>query len=169
VWTLKSECFLVSFRPLPQIHYTNITYLMWSRRLILISQLHTKIDVVHFSNETRKVSLMFFNHKLATDTKNTRSLESSTNHDWTCSKHNTIQNKVKVTLQQATKDSKGGRSIALLILDLGARRGWVVSTTPRSLYPRERPGTHCTIRNKVKVKEWMSIDCKSGAWKSTES
>jgi hypothetical protein len=38
----------------------------------------------------------------------------------------------------------GGRSIALLFLDLGARRGWVVSTTPLSLYPREKPGTHCT-------------------------
>jgi hypothetical protein len=37
---------------------------------------------------------------------------------------------------QATKD--------LLILNLGARRGWVVSTTPRLLYPQERPGTHCT-------------------------
>ena len=24
------------------------------------------------------------------------------------------------------------------------RWGWVVSTTPRLLYPRERPGTHCT-------------------------
>jgi hypothetical protein len=39
---------------------------------------------------------------------------------------------------------KGGRDIALLFLDLGARRGWVVSTTPRPLYPRERPGTYCT-------------------------
>jgi hypothetical protein len=38
---------------------------------------------------------------------------------------------------------EGGRSIALLFLDLGARRGWV-STTPRPLYARERPGTHCT-------------------------
>jgi hypothetical protein len=37
-----------------------------------------------------------------------------------------------------------GRGIALLFLDLSARRGWVVSTTPRPLYPRERPGTHCT-------------------------
>jgi hypothetical protein len=37
-----------------------------------------------------------------------------------------------------------GRGVALLFLDLGARRGWVVSTTPRSLYARERPGTHCT-------------------------
>jgi hypothetical protein len=36
------------------------------------------------------------------------------------------------------------RGIALLILDLGARRGWVVSTMLRPLYPRERPGTHCT-------------------------
>jgi hypothetical protein len=33
--------------------------------------------------------------------------------------------------------------IAVLILDLGARRGWLVSTTPRPLYPWERPGTHC--------------------------
>jgi hypothetical protein len=34
--------------------------------------------------------------------------------------------------------------IALLILDLSARRGWVVSITPRPLYPLERPDTHCT-------------------------
>jgi hypothetical protein len=39
---------------------------------------------------------------------------------------------------------RGGRGIALLFPDLGARRGWVVSTTPRPLYPRERPGTPCT-------------------------
>jgi hypothetical protein len=35
------------------------------------------------------------------------------------------------------------RQILLESLDLGAKRGWVVSTTPRPLYPRERPGTHC--------------------------
>jgi hypothetical protein len=39
---------------------------------------------------------------------------------------------------------RGSRGIALPILDLGARRGRVVSITLRSLYPRERPGTHCT-------------------------
>jgi hypothetical protein len=39
---------------------------------------------------------------------------------------------------------EGGRGIALVFLDLGARRGWVVSTTPRPLYHWERPGTHCT-------------------------
>jgi hypothetical protein len=33
------------------------------------------------------------------------------------------------------------RGIALPFLDPGARRRWMVSTTPRSLYPRERPGT----------------------------
>jgi hypothetical protein len=38
---------------------------------------------------------------------------------------------------------EGERGAALLFLDLGARRGWVVSTTPRPFYPRERPGTHC--------------------------
>jgi hypothetical protein len=27
--------------------------------------------------------------------------------------------------------------------NLGARWGWVVNATPRPLYLRERPGTHC--------------------------
>jgi hypothetical protein len=36
-----------------------------------------------------------------------------------------------------------GRGIALLFLDLGDRMEWVVSLTPRPLYPRERPGNHC--------------------------
>jgi hypothetical protein len=39
---------------------------------------------------------------------------------------------------------QGVRDIALHSLDLGARRGLVVSTKPRPLYPRERPGTNCT-------------------------
>jgi hypothetical protein len=37
-----------------------------------------------------------------------------------------------------------GRGIAIDSLDLGARRGWVISTTPRPLYPRETPGTQRT-------------------------
>jgi hypothetical protein len=36
------------------------------------------------------------------------------------------------------------RGIALPFRDLGARRGQVVGTRPRPIYPRERPGTHCT-------------------------
>jgi hypothetical protein len=36
------------------------------------------------------------------------------------------------------------RRIALSSLDLSARKGCVVSTTARLLYPRERSGTHCT-------------------------
>jgi hypothetical protein len=42
------------------------------------------------------------------------------------------------------KAKRGGRGIALLFPDLGTRRGWVVSITPRPPYPRERPSTHCT-------------------------
>jgi hypothetical protein len=34
---------------------------------------------------------------------------------------------------------RGSRGIALLILELGASRGWVVSTTLRPLYPRKDP------------------------------
>jgi hypothetical protein len=41
---------------------------------------------------------------------------------------------------------RGSQGIALLILNLGTRRGWVVSTTPWLLYPQKRPGTHCTER-----------------------
>jgi hypothetical protein len=52
--------------------------------------------------------------------------------------------KVKVILYRPPRAQRGSRGIALLILDLGARRGWVVTTTPRPLYPRKRPGTHCT-------------------------
>jgi hypothetical protein len=51
--------------------------------------------------------------------------------------------KVKVP-RNRPEGRDGGRGIALLFLDLGTRREWVVSTTPRLLYPLERPGTHCT-------------------------
>jgi len=38
-----------------------------------------------------------------------------------------------------------GRGIALLFLDRGTRRGWVVRSTPWPHFtPRERPGTHFT-------------------------
>jgi hypothetical protein len=37
----------------------------------------------------------------------------------------------------------GGRGTALLFLNLGGKRGWVVNATPRPLYPREPSGTHC--------------------------
>jgi hypothetical protein len=53
--------------------------------------------------------------------------------------------KVKFTLLQASWPLRGGRGIDLPILNLGTRKGWVVRTTPRPLYPRERPGTHCTV------------------------
>jgi hypothetical protein len=52
--------------------------------------------------------------------------------------------KVKFTLYRPWRAQSGSRGIALLILNLGARRGWVVSTTPQPLYPRERSGTHRT-------------------------
>jgi hypothetical protein len=42
------------------------------------------------------------------------------------------------------KALRGCRGIVPLIRDLIVRMGWLVSTTPRPLYPRERPGTHRT-------------------------
>jgi hypothetical protein len=63
----KSECFLFFFRSLPQILYTNTTHLLWSPWHILISQLHKKLCTLHFLNEARNVSLMVFNHELATN------------------------------------------------------------------------------------------------------
>jgi hypothetical protein len=49
--------------------------------------------------------------------------------------------KVKVILEQATEAQ---RCSCTLSLTSALHGGWVVSTTPRPLYPRERPGTHCT-------------------------
>jgi hypothetical protein len=51
--------------------------------------------------------------------------------------------KVKFMLEQAAKTQRGSRGIAVLF-NLVARWGWVVSATPRPLYPQESPGTHCT-------------------------
>jgi hypothetical protein len=47
------------------------------------------------------------------------------------------------------RSQRGSRGIDLLFHDLGTRRGWVVSTTPRPLYPRKRLGTHYT-------EDWVS-------------
>jgi hypothetical protein len=51
--------------------------------------------------------------------------------------------RVKFSLEQATKAQRRSRGITLLF-NLSARWEWVINTTPRPLYPRERPGTHCT-------------------------
>jgi hypothetical protein len=52
--------------------------------------------------------------------------------------------KVKQSRHRPEQTQRVDRGIALPFRDLGARRGWVVSSTPRPLYPRERPGTHYT-------------------------
>jgi hypothetical protein len=49
---------------------------------------------------------------------------------------------VKQSRYRPEQAQRVDRGIALSFLDPGARRGWVVSTTPRPLYLRERPGTH---------------------------
>jgi hypothetical protein len=52
--------------------------------------------------------------------------------------------KVKQSRYRPAQVLRVDRGIALSFLDLGARRGWVVSTTPWSFYPRERSDIHCT-------------------------
>jgi hypothetical protein len=52
--------------------------------------------------------------------------------------HSEYVKKVKSTLLQASWPWRGVRGIAVPTLNLSTRRGWVVSTTPRPLYPRER-------------------------------
>jgi hypothetical protein len=54
------------------------------------------------------------------------------------------KSKVKQSRYRPEQTQRVVRGIALSFLDPGARRWSVVSTTPRPLYPRERPGTHCT-------------------------
>ena len=55
-----------------------------------------------------------------------------------------VKIKVEFTLEQATKAQKFCRGLAYSFFYFGARWEWVVNATPRPLYPRERPGTHCT-------------------------
>jgi hypothetical protein len=59
-------------------------------------------------------------------------------------KHVGAKKKSKVFIYRAEWTQRVVRGIALSFLDPGARRGCVVSTTPRPLDPRERPGTHYT-------------------------
>jgi hypothetical protein len=69
---------------------------VWSPWLILISQLHTKIGVVLFSNEASNVSLMFLNHKLTTCTTKTV-WRVHTTKTWHV--HSTAQYKIKFRLK----------------------------------------------------------------------
>jgi hypothetical protein len=52
--------------------------------------------------------------------------------------------KVKVPRNRPRRSKWRSRGIAPLFLDLGARRGWVASTTLWLIHPRQRFGTHCT-------------------------
>jgi hypothetical protein len=57
--------------------------------------------------------------------------------------------KLKCTLVQAlrlctSRTVRRSRSIALLFLDHGTRRGEGSASHPAALCPQERPGTHCT-------------------------
>ena len=54
-----------------------------------------------------------------------------------------VKVKVMFTLERAIKAQRGSRSIALLFLLPWCWMEWVVNATPRPLYPRGRPGTHC--------------------------
>jgi hypothetical protein len=60
-----------------------------------------------------------------------------------------VKVKVKQSHYRTEQAQRVGSGIVLLFRYLEARRGWVVSLKPRPLYPRERPGTHCTSK-KVK-------------------
>jgi hypothetical protein len=65
--------------------------------------------------------------------------------------------KVKAVPLHAKQAQRGGRGIALPIINFGARRGWVVSATPQLLYPLERDPVHI-----LHVAGWASgLDLKN--------
>jgi hypothetical protein len=67
-----------------------------------------------------------------------------THHTYTFKKCTILKefSKGKVFPLQAWTGLEGGLRYSSIL----SRRGWVVSTTPRPLYPREGPDTHCTER-----------------------
>ena len=59
---------------------------------------------------------------------------------------------IKFTVSDGVKEKGKGHPLTShegpeveyrLFFNLGAKWGWVVNATPRPLYPRDRPGTHC--------------------------
>ena len=54
-----------------------------------------------------------------------------------------VKVKVNFAVQEATKAQRWSRGIALLFPLVRSYMGWVVNATPRPLYPRDSPGTHC--------------------------
>jgi hypothetical protein len=66
------------------------------------------------------------------------------------------ERKVKVP-RNRPEGPEGERVIALLFLDLDTRRVWVVSTTSRPFYYRERRGTHFTG-------DWVGLRAGLEAW-----
>jgi hypothetical protein len=84
-------------------------------------------------------------------------------------RRNKLKVKIKVPHKRLESPEGGGRGIALHSLDLGARSGWVVKTTPWPLNPRERLGIHCTgswvgprARREVYEKSRSYLDSTSG-------
>ena len=62
-----------------------------------------------------------------------------------------VKVKVKFALEEATRTQRGEkRYSSTLSLTTELDGGCLVSITPRPLYPRERPGTHCTG-------DWMGL------------
>jgi hypothetical protein len=59
-------------------------------------------------------------------------------------KEKALRKKVKQSRYRSEQAQRVDRDIALPFRDFGARNGCVVSITPQPLYPRERPGAHCT-------------------------
>ena len=58
--------------------------------------------------------------------------------------HNTkTGTKYKAILYMLNSAHRLGKSLALSTLDPVARNGWLISATPRPLYPWERNVTHC--------------------------
>lgn len=69
-------------------------------------------------------------------TRNSRYSKNCLIHNWIIQKSHLSGKltKLKFTIEQTTKAQRGSRGVAVLFLNLAARRGWVVNATPWSLY-----------------------------------
>jgi len=84
--------------------------------------------------------------------------------------------KVNITPWHAGQSQGMEGDIAPTHLLLAARRGWVISKTPRLFYPRERPGSHCTSgfcfmlhpRIRLTILKKVTVNCNKVADKGWE-
>jgi len=122
----------ITFYPAAMSHYVNESWTNWTRNHLWHSAAIFSWRHLRSLKTILILKLIVINSVMAFSVKRDSSRHISARH--------TVKVKVKCTLVQALRlctgrtAHRGSRSIALLFLDHGTRRGWAVNVTPQPLF-----------------------------------